>query len=127
MAQIFVAVGDEPQKISGYYSLSAISFEKEELPPPLAKRLPHYPVPAALIGRLAVSLSHQGRRLGEMLLIDAVHRILRASEALAVYAVVVDAKNDQAQAFYERYGFRPFASFPRRLFLPLETFKKAAL
>lgn len=54
MAQVFVAVGEAPERIAGYYSLSAASLEKAELPPALAKRLPHYPVPAVMIGRLAV-------------------------------------------------------------------------
>jgi ribosomal protein S18 acetylase RimI-like enzyme len=127
VAQVFVAVGDAPGKIAGYYSLSAASFAKSELPPALAKRLPHYPVPAAVLGRLAVDRGQQGRGLGEMLLLDAIRRVLRASTAIAIYAVIVDAKNERAQTFYERYGFRAFAGEPRRLFLPLETFEKLGL
>ncbi len=127
VAQVFVAIGDVPEKIAGYYSLSAASFEKGELPSALAKRLPHYPVPAAVLGRLAIHLEHQGRGLGEALLLDAIRRVVRASATIAVYAVIVDAKNEGAQAFYERYDFRAFASEPRRLFLPLETFEKLGL
>jgi ribosomal protein S18 acetylase RimI-like enzyme len=127
VAPVFVARGDAPGKIAGYYSLSAASFEKDDLAPALAKRLLHYPVPAAILGRLAVDREQQSRRLGETLLLDAVRRVVRASTALAVYAIVVDAKNDRAMAFYERYGFRAFASEPRRLFLPLETFEKLGL
>jgi ribosomal protein S18 acetylase RimI-like enzyme len=127
VARVFVAVGDVPEKIAGYYSLSATSFEKNELPSALTKRLPHYPVPAATLGRLAVDREQQGRGLGEMLLLDAIRRVIGASAVLAVYAIVVDAKNERAQAFYERYGFRLFAGEPRRLFLPLETFEKLGL
>lgn len=127
VAQVFVALGDAPGQIAGYYSLSAASFEKEELPTELARRLPYYPVPAVVLGRLAVDLAWRGRGLGEALLIDAARRVLRASAALAVYAIVVDAKNDRARTFYERYGFRAFASLPNRLFLPLETFEKLGL
>ena len=126
-AQVFVALGDGPGKIAGYYSLSAVSFEKDELPPSLSKRLPHYPVPAAVLGRLAVDRGQQGRGLGETLLLDAIRRVVRASAMLAVYAIIVDAKNDGAQAFYQRYGFQSFASAPRRLFLPLETAEKLGL
>jgi ribosomal protein S18 acetylase RimI-like enzyme len=79
------------------------------------------------LGRLAVDLSCQGCGLGETLLMDAIRRTLRASEAMAVHAVVVDVKHERAQAFYERYGFRSFATTPRRLFLPLETFEKLQL
>jgi len=127
IAQVFVALGDAPGKIAGYYSLSAASFEKDELPPALAKRLPHYPVPAAILGRLAIDRACQGQGLGETLLLDAIRRVVRASATLAVYAIVVDAKNDRAVAFYERYGFRAFARIERRLFLPLETFEKLGL
>ncbi len=122
-----MALGDAPGQIAGYYSLSAASFEKDELPAELAKRLPHYPVPAAVLGRLAVDLSWRGRGLGETLLIDAAHRVLRASAAMAVYALMVDAKNERARTFYERYGFRAFASLSNRLFLPLQTFEKLGL
>lgn len=127
VAQVFVATGSAPEEIAGYYSLSAASFAKDELPPAVAKKLPHYPVPAAVLGRLAVDLKYQGRKIGETLLLDAIHRVVRASTAIAIYAIVVDAKNDKARAFYERYGFRKFASERRRLFLPLETFQKLGL
>ncbi len=119
--------GDSPAQIAGYYSVSAASFQKNELPAASAKKLPHYPVPAAVIGRLAVARKHQGRGLGGMLLVDAIRRVVRASATIAVYAIIVDAKNERAQAFYERYGFRAFASQPRRLFLPLETFERLGL
>ncbi len=127
MARVFVALVDAPGEIVGYYTLSAASFEKDEMPADIAKRLPHYPVPAAVIGRLAVDHRSQGRGLGETLLLDAIRRVVRASAAIAVYAVIVDAKNDRASAFYARYGFRSFASLPRRLFLPLDTFRKLGL
>ena len=127
VAQVFVAVGNAPEEIAGYYTLSAASFEKDELPVDLAKRLPHYPVPAAVLGRLAIDSGHQGRGLGETLLLDAARRLVRASATIAVYAMVVDAKNDRARAFYERYGFRAFVSMPRRLFLPLQTIEKLGL
>jgi ribosomal protein S18 acetylase RimI-like enzyme len=124
VARVFVAIDAAPGQIIGYYTLSAAEFSKAELPAAAAKRLPHYPVPAAVLGRLAVHQSCQGRGLGETLLMDAIHRTLRASEAMAVHAIVVDAKNDRAKAFYERYGFLSFATTPRRLFLSLETFEK---
>jgi ribosomal protein S18 acetylase RimI-like enzyme len=53
--------------------------------------------------------------------------VIWASTTLAVHAIIVDAKNERAQAFYERYGFRPFTTEPRRLFLPLETFERLGL
>ena len=127
VAKVFVTVGAMPHRVVGYYSLSAAEFNKAELPAAAAKRLPHYPVPAAVLGRLAVDQSFQGRGLGETLLMDAIRRTLRASEAMAVHAIVVDAKHESAKAFYERYGFRSFTTMPRRLFLPLETFENLQL
>lgn len=128
VARVFVAEADDRSgEIVGYYTLSAASFEKRDLPFELAKRLPHYPVPAAVIGRLAIAMRNQRKGLGELLLLDAVRRVVRASDAIGVYAVVVDAKSDRTVAFYERYGFTALPSKPRRLFLPLQTFKKLGL
>lgn len=127
VAQVFVAVEDASRKIAGYYTLNATSFEKDSLPDELAKKLPHYPVPAVLIGRLAVDSTYQGKGLGEFLLLDAIHKVIGASSTIAVYAIVVDVKNDNARTFYERYGFKPFASLPRRLFMPVQTVEKLGL
>ena len=126
-AQVCVATGGRPQEIIGYYTLSAASFERDRLLAALARRLPHYPVPAVVIGRLAVDRKHQGRGLGEFLLLNAIRRVVRAGDVVGVYAIVVDAKNDGALAFYERYGFRSFPSTARRLFLPLATLEKLGL
>ena len=127
VARVFVAPGDAPGRIAGYYTLSAASFERDELPAEIAGRLPHYPVPAAVIGRLAVDLRSQGSGLGEFLLLDAIRRVVRAGDTLGVYAVVVDALDERAGAFYQRYGFMPFPSRPLRLFLPLRTFERLRL
>ena len=127
VARVFVASGDPPERIAGYYTLTAASFEKDDLPAALARRLPHYPVPAAVIGRLAVDLRSQGSGLGEVLLLDAIHRVVRAGDTIGVYAVVVDALHDRASAFYARYGFAPFPSQPLRLYLPLRTFEQLKL
>ncbi len=127
VAQVFVATARPPEAILGFYSLSAASFARDDLPPDMSKRLPRYPVPAAILGRLAVARTSQGQGLGEFLLLDAMARVLRASEALAVHALIVDAKNDSAAQFYERYGFLSFAGQPRRLFLPLATIARLDL
>ena len=127
VARVFVASGDPPERIVGYYTLSAASFEKEKLPAKIANRLPHYPVPAAVIGRLAVDLRSQGSGLGEALLLDAIRRVVRAGDTIGVYAVVVDALHVRASAFYERYGFAPFLSQPLRLYLSIRTFEQLRL
>ena len=127
VARVFVAHAHPPERIAGYYTLTAAGFEKDGLPAEAARRLPHYPVPAAVIGRLAVDLRSQGSGLGEVLLLDAIHRIVRAGDTIGVYAVVADALHERAGAFYERYGFLPFPSRPLRLYLPLRTFEQLGL
>jgi GNAT superfamily N-acetyltransferase len=124
VARVFVATREASQTIDGFYSLGAASFRRERLPLAQAKRLPHYPVPAALLGRLAVDEQAQGQGLGAFLLMDALHRVLLASQTLAVHAMIVDARDDAAAAFYRKYGFIPFADNVRQRMLPLVTLRQ---
>ena len=112
----------EPATIAGYYTLSATSVTLEELPPTDRKHLPRYPLPAILIGRLAIDRRYQKQGLGEYLLTDALQRSLRAE--IGAVAVVVDAKDDRARSFYERYGFQRFPEREYRLFLMMKTFEE---
>ena len=123
VSNCFVAVEVATNEIAAYYTLSAASIPLTDLPPNETKRLPRYPtLPAVRIGRLAVDVRFQGRGLGSALLIDAAQRALRGDAA--AFAILVDAKNDGAVAFYERYGFRALTGQPRTLFLPLGTAEK---
>jgi ribosomal protein S18 acetylase RimI-like enzyme len=122
----FVVLEAVTGQVVAYYTLAAASVPLIELPPEETKRLPRYPtLPAVRIGRLAVDKNHQGRGLGAAMLMNAVHRTLQ--DAAAAFLLLVDAKNDQAGAFYERHGFRALAGQPRTLFLPLATTQKALL
>jgi GNAT superfamily N-acetyltransferase len=122
LSRVFVATGsDNSATILGFYTLSAASVEARTLPPELTRKLPKYPLPAALIGRLAVDKRYQRQNLGKYLLMDALARILSASSSIAVYAVVVDAIDEQAECFYEKYGFQKLPGLARRLFIPLKT------
>jgi ribosomal protein S18 acetylase RimI-like enzyme len=106
--------------VAAYYTFAATSFPLSDLPPEITKRLPRYDVlPAGLIGRLAVDQRFRGQRLGGALVIDAVRR--GASADSAIFALIVDAKDAAAAAFYEHLGFRPFASRPMSLYLPIAT------
>lgn len=124
VARVFVALDGGTNRVAGYYSLSAASFQRDALPADQAKRLPHYPVPAVLMGRLAVDERHQGRGLGGYLLMDALTRIHLANAVLAMQALIVDAGDEAAAAFYRKYGFRSFVDNERRLFLPMATIRK---
>ncbi len=122
VAAVFVLVDRRDGSPAGFYTLSAASVELTELAPALARRLPRYPLlPALLIGRLAVDRRYQGQGLGGLLLADALRRCAGLRSELGAIAVVVDAKDDAATAFYERFGFQRFASHPRRLYLPMAT------
>lgn len=109
----FVAL-DNDGIIAGYYTIAATSLILDKLSPERIKRLPRYPsIPAVLLGRLAVAQAHQGKRLGGALVADALLRATRA-EVMA-YAMVVDAKDEQAANFYEHLGFERLDDDPRKL------------
>ena len=122
ISRVFVATKpDNPKAVVGYYTLSTLSVELSQLPEKLARKLPTHPVPAALIGRLAVSIPAQGQGVGEMMLADAIKRTLAVSDQIAIYAMVVDAINDNARGFYEQFGFTRLSDDSPRLFLPLKS------
>jgi GNAT superfamily N-acetyltransferase len=114
----FVAHDIAANRIAGFYTLAAGGVLLAQMPARLAKRLPRYPsVPVARLGRLAVALSYHGRKLGAALLWDAIQRASRSE--VAVYALVVDAKDEQAESFYLHHGFVAFGDTSRVLILPL--------
>lgn len=124
IATCFVAVDVETHDIVGFYTLTATSVALDALAPEMAKKLPRYPVmPAALLGRLAVSETFQGRGLGAALLADALLRTARVE--MGVFAMIVDAKDDAAQRFYEKHGFTLLVGEQRRLVLPIATALRA--
>lgn len=113
--------------VLGFYTLSMASVASQEAASVLAKRLPRYPMPVALIGRLAVDERARGRRLGEALLLDALARVVEASRLVACLGVIVDAKDAAAEGFYAKYDFATVddASWPRRMFLPMQVARAA--
>ncbi len=126
MASCFVAVEKATGAVAGYYTLSACSLPAGDVPPDLLKRLPRYPVlPAALIGRLAVDRRFQRRGLAAALLADAALRVLKGD--VKAFALIVEAKDEGAAAFYRQMGFQSFASRPMSMFAALGTIRKAAL
>jgi predicted GNAT family N-acyltransferase len=112
---------DQPRKVLGYYSLSAATIQFDQLSSTDRKGLPKYPIPAVRIGRLAAALSTCGQGLGELLLQNAIKRVLLMQNTLGVYAVVVEAKDAAAESFYLKYGFRLCDVESRQLYLPLGT------
>lgn len=105
-------------RVLGYYTLAASSVPLQDLPQTLAKKLPRYPlVPAVRLGRLAVDRSLRGQGYGGALLADALQRAAHAD--IAAYALLVDAKDAAAAAFYRHHGFIDLVDAGSTLFLPL--------
>jgi ribosomal protein S18 acetylase RimI-like enzyme len=118
-AVVYVAVIELPS-IAGYFTLSQYSISLAQLPETMAKTLTRYPVVSTtLLGRLAISRALKGRGLGEELLFDALRRSLAQSRHIASAGVVVDAKDENAAAFYRKYDFMPILGADQRLFLSM--------
>jgi GNAT superfamily N-acetyltransferase len=126
ISAVFVLHDVANNTVAGYYTLSACQVEPGSLPNELAKRLPRRPLPATLLGRLATDLRYRGQGLGGLLLVNALSRAANASRGIGSMAVIVDAKDDQARGFYERYGFQRFADDLYRLFLPIADAERVA-
>uniref|UniRef100_UPI00333F21BE GNAT family N-acetyltransferase n=1 Tax=Castellaniella defragrans TaxID=75697 RepID=UPI00333F21BE len=124
VAACYVALTDE-QHIAGYYTLASASLLLTDLPANIGKKLPRYPtVPTVRMGRLAVDQAFKGQGLGAALLADALDRAARAE--IAAFAMMVDAKNNAAAAFYRHHGFIALPESPLTLFLPLATIRPSS-
>jgi GNAT superfamily N-acetyltransferase len=130
VSKTYVAVvavsSDDVKKIYGYYTLSAGQVLFDQLPESHKLKLPKYPIPVARIGRLAIDKNYQGQGIGGFLLHDAFSKVLDIAEKMGVFAVVVDAKNESAKAFYENYGFTELQDSGLTLFLSVNVIKSAA-
>ncbi len=123
VAACFVALADE-KRIAGYYTLASAGLLLADLPASTGKKLPRYPtVPAVRMGRLAVDQTFKGQGLGGALLADALDRSTRSE--IAAFALMVDAKDEAAAAFYRHHGFMALSDSPLTLFLPLATVQRA--
>jgi len=118
-----VAAEDTAGRVLGYFTISAGAVDFDTVP----ENLPRHPIPIALIGRLAVDISARGRGLGGTLLIHALGSAQRVAEIAGVYAVVVDALDQQAKSFYLQYGFKELADDYLHLYLPMRTINKLNL
>ncbi len=122
VSSVFVATAPDSHDVLGFYSLSAYSVDLVDLPPEIRKKLPRYgQAPAILLGRLAVHENVRGQRLGGFLILDALCRALRADVGWVIF--LVQAKHEQAAAFYRHFGFQPFEHTPLALYIT----RKAAI
>ncbi len=124
VSRTFVAVRDsEPTLILGYYSLTVGTIQKAELPPQRF-RFPNYPLPVAILARLAVDNAHQGQGIAKGLLYNALVRCSHVAKDIGIIAVIIDAKSEGAKQFYSRYEFDTLPNQPLTLWLPLPLLRK---
>ena len=117
----YIATDIANGNIAGFYTLSAAEIILSDVPEDLKRKLPRYPsVPVARLGRLAVDHRYRGQKLGGALLIDAANRAARSE--IAVFALVVDAKDETAISFYQHYGFQTYGSLPDKLIASISIF-----
>ena len=120
-----VAVQPGTRAISGFFTLRMGQVAFDVLPPEERRRLPRYPVPVVHLARLAVDERERGKGLGEILLMEAFARSLRANAEVPAVAVEVVAKDDNAAAFYAKYGFKKLLDGDHHLYLPLKAVLEA--
>lgn len=119
LSKTFVAVLDDaPTRICGYYALTLTEVDTQSLAEARRKKLPRL-IPGIRLGRLAVDAQFQGKRLGELLLVDALERVHFIHQHAGVVGLFVDAIDDKAAAFYAHFGFEVFVDDPLKLFLPV--------
>jgi GNAT superfamily N-acetyltransferase len=125
LGRTYIAVRPGETKISGYYTLASSAIAFLNLPEPAARKLPRHPMPVILLARLAVDQAAQGQGLGEALLLDALKRCIALADQVGVHAVEVDAIDEPARRFYERYGFVPLSDGALHLYMAIATVRDA--
>ena len=108
----------EGSRVIAYYALASGAVRQPEAPGRFRRNMPD-PIPVAVLGRLAIDQSHQGRGIGRALVRDAGLRLVNAAEILGIRGVLVHAISDGARAFYEAVGFLPSPSDPMMLMVGL--------
>ncbi|MBA4373474.1 MAG: GNAT family N-acetyltransferase [Thermodesulfovibrio sp.] len=126
LSRTFVlADGDEPAVILGFFTLTLCELTAEPLPPAYAAMYPGHNLPAVRLARLAVSIRHQGRGYGTLMVAEAVNRTILIADQAGSIGLFVDAKNNRVEYFYRRYGFVSLPGQYKTLFLPLKTLRAA--
>jgi len=124
LSKTFVALREEdPNQICGFYALTLAELENRHLPEVWRKKLPRR-IPGVRLGRLAVDIRYQGKGLGELLLMDALSRALKIYQQAGGIGLFVDAIDQEAASFYQRFGFESMPDQPLVLFLPLQSLQQ---
>lgn len=126
ISRTFVLTKEEgdPKNILGFFSLNLCQIKAESLASEESKSLPR-DVAGARLGRLAISVNHQRKGLGRLLLVAAMQKFLEIHAAAGGIGLFVDAKDLDAKRYYEQFGFVPMPSNELELFLPMQTIREA--
>jgi len=122
LSACFVVKEEQTELIKGYYTLSNNSIPLEDIPDNIRKKLlrSYTTIPTTLLGRLAIDNNFQGQGLGKLILIDALKRSFELSKTIGSFAVVVDPIDEDAERFYDKYGFLKLPD-SGKMFLPMKT------
>ena len=122
LAACFVIKEPETDLIKGYYTLSNSNIPLELIPNEIRRKLPsaYEAIPTTLLGRLAIDTKYQGQGIGKLILVDALKRSYELSKIIGSFAVVVDPIDQNAEKFYEKYGFIKLPD-SKKMFLPMKT------
>jgi len=112
------------RRVVAYYSLAFGSIEHAEASARVRRGLARHPIPIMLLARLAVDVREQAQGIGKGMLKDSLVRTLQASDIAGLRALIVHAKDTQAKAFYERFGFEPSPIDQFHLMLLLKDLRK---
>jgi predicted GNAT family N-acyltransferase len=118
-SRTFVMLKPDDRTILGYFTLASFQVDFEDCPEELKRKLPKYPLPVALIGRLAVDSKYKSRGYGKVLLVEALRRSWLASQTFPIHAVVTHAKDSSVRNFYLKFGFKELLDDSRHLYIPL--------
>ena len=125
LGSTYVAVIEETGQVIGYVTLCSNSVHFENVP---TEDLPRYPIPAILIARLAVARPAQGMGVGTGLMLMALRLAVEIADRIGVFAVTVDAMNEDAKAFYgKRFGFTELLDDPRHLFVTVADLRASGI
>jgi predicted N-acetyltransferase YhbS len=123
-SRTFVAC--DGNRVVAYYALASGAIAVDEVTGRFRRNMPD-PIPAVVLGRLAVDQSLQGKGVGRALVKDAGYRVLRAASTIGIRGILVHALSDQAKGFYERVGFDPSPLDPMILMVTLADLQAALL
>jgi GNAT superfamily N-acetyltransferase len=114
----------EGPKVFGYYALASGALSVESAPGRFRRNMPD-PIPVAVLARLAVDRTYQGRGVGRALFRDGVRRVAHAADAIGIRGIVVHAISEEARKFYLALGFDPCPHEPMMLVVTLSDVRAA--